>query len=80
MNNGLRTAAAAAARVTGLVTAGSAPAAAATRPERITSQEQLAAGIAKAVAAEEENGAVTDGVIGGIVVSGSKSAAYTASC
>lgn len=56
------------------------PAAASARPERITSQEQLAAGIAKAVAAEQANGAVTDGVVGGIVESIGKSGAYKASC
>ncbi|MFF2520968.1 hypothetical protein [Streptomyces liangshanensis] len=64
MNNNLRTAAAAVALVTGLVTAGgTASAAAAERPERITSQEQLTASIAKAVAAEQEKGDATGGVI-----------------
>ncbi|WP_405939246.1 hypothetical protein OG338_23830 [Streptomyces sp. NBC_00726] len=68
MNKGLRTAAVAAALVTGMVAAGSAPAAAAGRSERITSQEQLAANLAKAVAVEQANGAVDHGVIGGMVV------------
>ncbi|MFF7352805.1 MULTISPECIES: hypothetical protein [Streptomyces] len=67
MNKGLRTAAAAAALVTGIVTASAAPAAAAGRTDRITSQEQLAASIAKAVAAEKEHGVVSDGVTGGLV-------------
>ncbi|MYW19371.1 hypothetical protein GT045_09905 [Streptomyces sp. SID486] len=80
MNKGLRTAAAAAALVTGLVTAAGAPAAAAGRSERITSQEQLAANIAKAVAAEQHNGAVTDGVVGGIVANTGKSVVRPAAC
>ncbi|MFB6815919.1 hypothetical protein ACFCV8_15405 [Streptomyces sp. NPDC056347] len=68
MNNNIRTAAAAAALVAGLVTAtGTSGAAAAERPERITSQEQLARSIALAVAAEQERGPVTGGVIGGMV-------------
>ncbi|MFJ2645523.1 hypothetical protein ACIO1C_02095 [Streptomyces sp. NPDC087420] len=63
MNNNLRTAAAAVALVTGLVTAGgTASAAAAPRPERITSQEQLATSIAQAVATAQEKGD-TGGVI-----------------
>ncbi|WP_327233074.1 hypothetical protein OG349_02990 [Streptomyces sp. NBC_01317] len=66
MNNNLRTAAAAVALVTGLVTAGgTASAAAAPRPERITSQEQLAASIAQAVATAEEKGDT-----GGVIVVG----------
>ncbi|MET9479703.1 hypothetical protein [Streptomyces sp. NPDC006638] len=66
MNNNLRTAAAAVALVTGLVTAGgTASAAAAPRPERITSQEQLAASIAQAVATEQETGDT-----GGVIVVG----------
>jgi hypothetical protein len=69
MNNSMRTAAAAAALVAGLVTVGGTNAAAAERPERITGQEQLARSIAQAVAAEQQKGAVTDGVIGGMVVS-----------
>ncbi|MER5747796.1 hypothetical protein ACFV97_21630 [Streptomyces sp. NPDC059913] len=70
MNNNIRTAAAAAALVAGLVTVtGTSGAAAAERPERITSQEQLARSIAQAVAAEQERGAVTSGVIGGMVAS-----------
>ncbi|GAA3146674.1 hypothetical protein GCM10010521_37280 [Streptomyces rameus] len=80
MNKGLRTAAAAAALVTGLVTAAGAPAAAASRSERITSQEQLAANIAKAVAAEKESGAVTDGVVGGIVADTGKSVVHPDAC
>ncbi|MCX0246616.1 MULTISPECIES: hypothetical protein [Streptomyces] len=68
MNKGLRTAAVAAALVTGMVAAGSAPAAAAGRAERITSQEQLAAHLAEAVAVEQANGAVDTGVVGGLVV------------
>ncbi|MFF3787021.1 hypothetical protein [Streptomyces sp. NPDC001933] len=69
MNNSMRTAAAVAALVAGLVTVGGTTgAAAAERPERITSQEQLARSIAQAVAAEQQKGAVTDGVIGGIVI------------
>ncbi|MER5617834.1 MULTISPECIES: hypothetical protein [unclassified Streptomyces] len=69
MNNSMRTAAAAAALVAGLVTVGGTTgAAAAERPERITSQEQLARSIAQAVAAEQQKGAVTDGVIGGVVI------------
>ncbi|MBY8845934.1 MULTISPECIES: hypothetical protein [unclassified Streptomyces] len=80
MNKGLRTAAAAAALVTGLVTAAAAPASAATRHERITSQEQLAASIAKAVATEKANGAVTDGVTGGIVADSGKSGVHPAAC
>ncbi len=67
MNNSIRTAAAAAALVAGLVTV-SGTANAAERPDRITSQEQLAQSIAQAVAAEQQSGAVTDGVIGGIVL------------
>ncbi|MBO0915298.1 hypothetical protein OG322_33045 [Streptomyces sp. NBC_01260] len=67
MNNSMRTAAAAAALVAGLVTV-SGTANAAERPDRITSQEQLAKSIAQAVAVEQQNGAVTDGVIGGIVI------------
>ncbi|MFJ1901970.1 MULTISPECIES: hypothetical protein [unclassified Streptomyces] len=67
MNNSIRTAAAAAALVAGLVTV-SGTANAAERPDRITSQEQLAQSIARAVAAEQQSGAVTDGVIGGIVI------------
>lgn len=68
MNKGLRTAAVAAALVTGIVAAGSAPATAAGHSERITSQEQLAANLAKAVAVEQANGVVDTGVIGGLVV------------
>ncbi|MGQ7748035.1 hypothetical protein ACUN29_05910 [Streptomyces sp. WC2508] len=69
MNNSMRTAAAAAALVAGLVTVGGTTgAAAAERPERITSQEQLARSIAQAVAAEQQNGPVTGGVIGGMVI------------
>ncbi|MEE1768196.1 hypothetical protein PUR34_08405 [Streptomyces sp. JV185] len=69
MNNSMRTAAAAAALVAGLVTVGGTTgAAAAEHPERITSQEQLARSIARAVAAEQQKGAVTVGVIGGMVV------------
>ncbi|GGV95238.1 hypothetical protein GCM10015535_62230 [Streptomyces gelaticus] len=72
MNNSMRTAAAAAALVAGLVTVGGTTgAAAAERPERITGQEQLARSIARAVAAEQQKGAVTDGVIGGMVVNSS---------
>ncbi|MEV0920141.1 hypothetical protein AB0I93_38625 [Streptomyces sp. NPDC049967] len=67
MNNSIRTAAAAAALVAGLVTV-SGTANAAERPDRITGQEQLAQSIAQAVAAEQQSGAVTDGVIGGIVI------------
>ncbi|MEU8627514.1 hypothetical protein [Streptomyces sp. NPDC048669] len=67
MNNSIRTAAAAAALVAGLVTV-SGTANAAERPDRITSQEQLAKSIAQAVAAEQENGAVSGGVIGGLVL------------
>ncbi|MFF2013568.1 hypothetical protein ACFVWY_31510 [Streptomyces sp. NPDC058195] len=68
MNNNIRTAAAAAALVAGLVTvSGTSGAAAAERPDRITSQEQLAQSLAQAVAAEQERGAVTNGVIGGMV-------------
>ncbi|MFD0025919.1 hypothetical protein [Streptomyces sp. NPDC058382] len=76
MNNSMRTAAAAAALVAGLVTV-SGTANAAERPERITSQEQLAKSIAQAVAVEQEKGAVTVGVVGGRVVS---SAPSTLSC
>ncbi|MGW2087823.1 hypothetical protein [Streptomyces sp. NPDC001880] len=69
MNNSMRTAAAAAALVTGLVAVGGTTgASAAERPQRITNQEQLARSIAQAVAAEQQKGAVTDGVIGGMVV------------
>ncbi|MEV8105694.1 hypothetical protein [Streptomyces sp. NPDC088135] len=68
MNNSMRTAAAAAALVAGLVTVGgTTSAAAAEHPERISTQEQLARSIAQAVATEQQKGAVTDGVIGGIV-------------
>ncbi|MFF1448609.1 hypothetical protein ACFVYF_10705 [Streptomyces sp. NPDC058274] len=77
MNNSLRTAAAAAALVTGLVAVGSTTAAAATRPERITSQEQLSANLQKAISAEQDNGAVTDGVVAGLVAT---SGAYRALC
>ncbi|MFD7432437.1 hypothetical protein [Streptomyces sp. NPDC059814] len=75
MNNSIRTAAAAAALVAGLVTV-SGTANAAERPDRITSQEQLAKSIAQAVAAEQENGPVNGGVIGGLVLT----SASTRSC
>ncbi|WLQ44371.1 hypothetical protein P8A22_33355 [Streptomyces laculatispora] len=75
MNNSMRTAAAAAALVAGLVTV-SGTANAAERPDRITSQEQLAKSIAQAVAVEQQKGAVNDGVIGGMVLN----SASTRSC
>lgn len=75
MNNSMRTAAAAAALVAGLVTV-SGTANAAERPDRITSQEQLAKSIAQAVAVEQQKGAVNDGVIGGLVLN----SASTRSC
>jgi hypothetical protein len=75
MNNGLRKAAAAAALVTGLVAGSTATASAAPRSERITSQEQLAASIAKAVATEQANGAVAGGpVVAGMVTASTTSA------
>ena len=77
MNNGLRKAAATAALVTGLVagsTVTASAASAAPRSERITSQEQLAASIAKAVATEQKNGAVAGGpVIAGMVTASTTS-------
>jgi hypothetical protein len=77
MHHGLRNAAAAAVLVGGLVAAGSAPASAtattasagtsavAAQSPRITTREQLAAGIEQAVAAEQQRGVVASGAIGG---------------
>ncbi|MET7699925.1 MULTISPECIES: hypothetical protein [unclassified Streptomyces] len=81
MNNGLRKAAAAAALVTGLVAGSTVTASAAPRSERITSQEQLAASIAKAVAAEQDSGTVAGGpVIAGMVTASNSASPLRAPC